>query len=541
MHIPFVAHRPLTGSGKIGGPAAALQRVATVRYMPQLSVVEKLAARRRSDEESTADSAVDAGPSKASVWPFVALCVAMIATLGFYLYLSHRLFLLNPVWIYLSLYFTLFVFYAYAAGRVVPHIPPAYVKRALIVILLGGIAFRLIALPSEPSLSTDMYRYVWDGRLTIHGINPFRWAPNAPNLRHLRDPIWEAMEYKVYQTIYMPVSQAVFAACYALFKTNLIGYKLVYTLFDLGICGLLTVILRAMGKSPLQVIWYAWCPLPITEVSIAGHQDVVGVFFLMLTFVLLLRRRTVWLAGVALVCAVLTKGFALMLIPLMVRNYGKRFALAAAVSMIYFGMPLFVYLPQFLHGMDQYLQTVHVNSSFCGWANMALAKVTVHHYEIATKLSDVIILIAATWAAWRRVDVPGNARPSDALDDQSGSRSLTGARLDGYADVLRRSFIVLAVILMVVPTLFPWYLIWVLPFMPLVGKRPSWAFIALVCTVGLLYTYYISIRPFWWTPVIEYVPFYLILAWEYAYWRLGREPLGVFADQWKTRYLKRVS
>jgi hypothetical protein len=213
----------------------------------------------------------------------------------------------------------------------------------------------------------------------------------------------------------------------------------------------------------------------------------------------------VWLAGVTLVCAVLTKGFALMLIPMMVRNYGRRFTIAAAVSMIYLGMPLWVYLPQFLHGMTQYLDNVHVNSSLFHWMNMALSHVTSMHYQIVNKLSDLAILSVATWAAWRKAD--------------------------SYGDLLRRAFIVLAVILMVVPTLFPWYLVWVLPFLPLVGKRPSWAFVALVCTVGLLYTYYISIKPFWWTPILEYVPFYLILCWEYAGWRLGREPVSYLLEK----------
>ena len=57
-----------------------------------------------------------------------------------------------------------------------------------------------------------MYRYVWDGRLTLHGINPYHYAPNAGPLRPLRDmDIWVPMEYKAYQTIYMPVSQGIFA------------------------------------------------------------------------------------------------------------------------------------------------------------------------------------------------------------------------------------------------------------------------------------------------------------------------------------------
>nr|MDQ2688395.1 hypothetical protein [Armatimonadota bacterium] len=91
-------------------------------------------------------------------------------------------------------------------------------------------------------------------------------------------------------------------------------------------------------------------------------------------------------------------------------------------------------------------------------------------------------------------------------------------------DLLRRSFAVLAVTLLVVPTLFPWYLIWLLPLLPLVGKRPSWAFVLLTGLSVLLYTYYIAQLAYWWTPVAEYVPFYLALAWEYARWRRGQTP-----------------
>jgi len=116
------------------------------------------------------------------------------------------------------------------------------------------------------------------------------------------------------------------------------------------------------------------------------------------------------------------------------------------------------------------------------------------------KLVDLAIGSAAIWAAWR---------PASS-----------------YSDLLRRSFIVLAVILMVVPTLFPWYLLWVLPFLPLLGKRPSWAFVTLTCTIVLLYSYYVSYKPYWWAPVAEYTPFYAILVWEYVRWRTGRNPLS---------------
>ena len=36
---------------------------------------------------------------------------------------------------------------------------------------------RLVFLPVMPSLTTDYYRYVWDGRVQLAGINPYRYRP----------------------------------------------------------------------------------------------------------------------------------------------------------------------------------------------------------------------------------------------------------------------------------------------------------------------------------------------------------------------------
>ncbi len=437
-------------------------------------------------------------PRRASPrWVQAAFLVVGLDLLGLYVYLGRRDFLLNPVWIYLTLYAVLFGGYVYAAGRLLPRLPRAGSRRLLPVILILGVLFRLAVLPAPPSLSTDMYRYVWDGRLTMHGINPYRWAPNAPTLRSLRDATWERMEYKPFQTIYMPVSQAVFAGCNALFGERLIGFKAVYTLFDCGVVLLGVLLLKRLGRSPTQIIWYAWCPLPITEVALAGHQDVVGVFFLLATFLLAMRPRTVGWAALTLVASVLTKGFALLLLPLFIRNYGWRFGLIAACALLYLGMPMWVYLPEFLHGMNQYLENVHANAGLFHAVNMALQPMTRFHYAITQKLADAAIVAVAAWAAWR-----------PALS---------------FNDLLRRGFIVLAVTLLVVPTLFPWYLLWTLPLAAMVGRRPSWAFILLTGLVVLLYTFYISIYAYWWTPVAEYLPFYVVMALEYRRWR-GTQP-----------------
>ena len=44
-------------------------------------------------------------------------------------------------------------------------------------VLVAAIVFRLTLLGSQPSLSDDVYRYVWDGRVQLSGINPYLHPP----------------------------------------------------------------------------------------------------------------------------------------------------------------------------------------------------------------------------------------------------------------------------------------------------------------------------------------------------------------------------
>jgi hypothetical protein len=87
-------------------------------------------------------------------------------------------------------------------------------RGALIVILVGAVAMRFALLFVEPYLSTDIYCYIWDGRVQAAGINPYRYVPSAPEVAHLRDvsiyPNINRAGYAV--TIYPPTTQAIFLA-----------------------------------------------------------------------------------------------------------------------------------------------------------------------------------------------------------------------------------------------------------------------------------------------------------------------------------------
>src|ERR1700679_591279 len=82
------------------------------------------------------------------------------------------------------------------------------------IILLVAVACRLVALPAAPYLSSDIYRYVWDGVVQHAHISPYRYVPGDPVLAFLRAPyqhIFDNINRRDYaHTIYPPAAQALF-------------------------------------------------------------------------------------------------------------------------------------------------------------------------------------------------------------------------------------------------------------------------------------------------------------------------------------------
>ena len=69
--------------------------------------------------------------------------------------------------------------------------------------LLVGLISRLILFPTTPTLSDDVYRYLWDGRVVASGINPYQFPPNSPELNSLQD-------IEIYPNINLGILRCVF-------------------------------------------------------------------------------------------------------------------------------------------------------------------------------------------------------------------------------------------------------------------------------------------------------------------------------------------
>ncbi len=207
----------------------------------------------------------------------------------------------RPVWAFLILMTGAFVLHLWALKIAIG------LKRdrtALRWIILFGLGYRLLLLPSHPIQEVDIYRYMWDGLVAADGQNPYRFSPRdilyadtqdcGPEIEELvriRDSsdaiatTLSRVHFAHLTTIYPPVSQAVFAA--AATATPLSTYvevrrfvtKFFIVLFDvLAMFGLLAL-LQHFRKPTGWLICYAWSPLILKEFANSGHLDAIAVGF----------------------------------------------------------------------------------------------------------------------------------------------------------------------------------------------------------------------------------------------------------------------
>jgi alpha-1,6-mannosyltransferase len=209
--------------------------------------------------------------------------------------------------------------------------------RTIWLVLGIAAAMRLLTLTAPPILSSDVYRYVWDGRVQLAGINPYRYMPAADQLASLRDtavyPNINRAEYA--PTVYPPAAQAIFALA-AIATPGVFGMKLMIAAFDALAIVALIPLLRVAGRDPAELLIYAWLPLPVWEFAGNAHIDGVAAGLLALALLVAVRGRSIW-TGIVLATATLTKFLPVVVLPAFFRPRDWRLpvAFAATVTVCY--------------------------------------------------------------------------------------------------------------------------------------------------------------------------------------------------------------
>lgn len=192
-------------------------------------------------------------------------------------------------------------------------VPP---RTALLLILLAGLAMRIPAMLDDPFLSTDAFRYVWDGRVQGQGINPYRYIPAAPELAFLRDgaiyPNINRADYAV--TIYPPAAQMLFFLIGRV-GDSLANIRLWFVVLEGVTIWLLIDLLRRTGQPVQRIVAWVWHPLAIWEIAGSAHIDgpMVTMAVLGIWLVAVLRRPVVGAAAIAV--AAMMKPLAALALP----------------------------------------------------------------------------------------------------------------------------------------------------------------------------------------------------------------------------------
>jgi hypothetical protein len=231
-----------------------------------------------------------------------------------------------PLLDYLPRYFAVFALYLGAIVilfRLHTYTPtPASRLPLLALIWLFALLFRLPLLTRPPTLSDDVYRYIWDGRVQNAGVNPYAYRVDSPALDHLATPSRVRVNNPQMASPYLPVAQIAFAAVYRLAPESPAAFQIAAAAFDLLTSLLVMLILRQRGQPLTWVLIYLWNPLVVVEFAHGAHVDALMTMLMMAA--LAADGRYPKAGPVILGLATLVKPVPIFLLPALLPHWGSK-------------------------------------------------------------------------------------------------------------------------------------------------------------------------------------------------------------------------
>jgi len=400
------------------------------------------------------------------------------------------------------LFFSAFTLYAFACCIVLQvedfDRPSLIAIVALTAIMQGVLVF------TRPTLTDDMYRYVWDGRVQAQGISPYHYPPNAPDLLFLRDTdVYPSINRKPVVTVYPPAAEASFFLLWKIWPDNIHWFQ-----FAMGVGGLIAGVLlmgllKDLSLSPARVMIFLWSPLLVIETAHAAHVDGLVLPFLVGALWARVRNNDA-LTGLLLGIATAMKFYPAVLLPFLWRPQHPKgrwtMPLTFAVTINLFYLPYILTTETSVLGyLPQYFKENFNISPLVAFINHEFDYVGLDVPYRLTAVTLSMILITAIWCV---------LHPAP----------------DGMT-ALRRCILPIGIFTLFSQDLFAWYMLWLLPLTAIFlqpssitwkmfafPKMDSWLGWWLFCgSVALSYTFFIKWRPVSLAIQFEFLPLYLII------------------------------
>jgi rSAM/selenodomain-associated transferase 2 len=354
-------------------------------------------------------------------------------------------------------------------------------RKSLTIIFTLGVAARLLFLPFPPA--NDVFRYVWEGYIQNLGFNPYVFAPTHPVLTDIARgelyPLWRQINHPEFSAAYPPFNLLLFRAMAGLSPQPLF-FKTVMIAFDIGVMLVLMLIIERQGIKPSRLLIYAANPLVLIYIAGEGHLDVIQTFFLCLALYFILCKGHQFSGFLMLGLAIVSKYFAVLAWPFLVTGKNRRKSLAVLI-------PLVLYIPfmdagaGIFQSLGAFAGNYHYNDSLAVLIRLLFGD----QHLIATGFFLTI--------------------------------GLAGVYLF-VRDRLRSVYLALGCLLLLLPTLHPWYLVLIAPFLVFFPSQ-AWLYLQ----VAVVFTFPVIaveaqtgvFQEIAWLKLLEYVPFYGILVWAF--------------------------
>lgn len=209
-------------------------------------------------------------------------------------------------------------------------------------LVIAALLVRLVFLFAIPNLSQDFYRFIWDGRMILKGVNPYLWTPES-FISVGKFPFSQAQELyngmgilnASHYTNYPPIKQLIFAIAALFSGKSILGSAIVFRLFiiaaDFGTLYLGKKLLERLNMPIHNIFWYILNPFIIIELTGSLHFEGIMIFFLVWSLYLLHSGK--WkIAAIIFALSISVKLIPLLFLPLFYQWFRKYFSITQLVQ-----------------------------------------------------------------------------------------------------------------------------------------------------------------------------------------------------------------